>query len=222
MRLRVNYDRAEALIEEHDSQMTKGGLLVRGEPPPGLALFEPIELEVGGHAVPEPIVVKGQVVQVVAGVGVAVAFDPAPLEPAVAAARAGDTKPPPAAAPRNELATKIQLALHGNKDERGRIARDANRMLHPYLLKNPGLGLDEVLAMAKMTTLNPETLCQIASRPEWAQRADIAIALVRNPKLPTTIACDLIEYVSPAELRALAKDARARPQVSAAARKKVL
>jgi hypothetical protein len=224
MRLRVTYDRPEDLVAEHDEQMTKGGLLVRGEAPADLALFAPIEVEFTGSALRTPIVVQGQVVQVAAGVGVAVAFDPAPLAAAVQSARVGTraaiASPPPS--PKNEAAAKIQLALHGNKDERGRILRDPNRMLHPYVLKNPNLGIDEVLSMAKMTTVSPDALAQIAERPEWAQRPEIALALVRNPKVPTPLACRLVEFVTPADLRQLAKDTKTRPQVQQAARKKVL
>ena len=59
------------------------------------------------------MVVEAQVVQVIAGIGVAVAFDPAPLAAAVAAAR----NPRAAAAPaKPDLAGKIQTALHGTKD----------------------------------------------------------------------------------------------------------
>src|SRR5262249_7992808 len=32
---------------------------------------------------------------------------------------------------------KIQLALHGSRDDRAQILRDKNRTLHPFVLKNP-------------------------------------------------------------------------------------
>jgi hypothetical protein len=198
--------------------MTKGGLLVRGAVPPGLALFATVELELTGAALRAPLVLPAQVVQVIAGIGVAVAFDPKPVAAAIAAARAPER--PKAEKP--ELVAKIQLALHGHKDDRNRILRDANRMLHPYVLKNPGLGLDEVLAMAKMTTLSPDALQQIAERPEWSHRPDIAIALVRNPKVASPTAVRLLAYVSPTDLRQLAKDSHTRPAVQQAARKKVI
>ena len=95
-------------------------------------------------------------------------------------------------------------------------------MLHPYVLRNPGLGLDEVLALVKMTTVAPELLKQVSDRKEWAQRPDIAIALVRNPKVPTPTAVRLLDFVSPGDLRQLAKDNRTRPAVQQAARKKVI
>jgi hypothetical protein len=225
VRLNVRYAAAEDFLREHESQMTRGGLLVRGDPPAGLALYDQVEVEIAGDfpALQAPVTVAGQVVQVFAGVGVAVAFDPAPLAAAVAAARSPG---PPAAKPAPtagaEQAAKIQLALHGNKDERMRIMRDTNRMLHSYVLKNPNLGMDEVLAIARMTTLSPELLAGIAERREWVQRPDIALSLVRNPKTPTPVAIKALDHVSPADLRQLAKDSHTRPQVQAAARKKVI
>ncbi|MBI4509475.1 MAG: hypothetical protein HY698_07545, partial [Deltaproteobacteria bacterium] len=67
-----------------------------------------------------------------------------------------------------------------------------------------------------------QVLKQIAERREWAQRPEIAIALVRNPKTPAPLAVRLLDHVSPAELRHLAKDPGTRPPIQHAARKKVL
>jgi hypothetical protein len=221
MKLIVRYERPEDLVAEHDEQMVKGGLLVRGEPPPGLALFQPVELEIAGDFLDGPVVVPGQVVQVFGGVGVAVAFDAAAVSAAVAAAKR-PARPEAQTATKTDTAAKIHAALYGTKDDRLRALRDTNRMLHPYVLRNPGLGLDEVLAMAKMTTLSPDVYAQIAQRREWAERPDIAIALVRNPKTPTPLAVRLLDFVSPADLRQLAKDSKTRPAVQQAARKKVI
>ncbi len=52
--------------------------------------------------------------------------------------------------------------------------------------------------------------------------ADIAIALVRNPKTPVPIAVRLLDHVGATELRALAKDSNARTPIQQAARKKVM
>lgn len=267
MRLRVEYRRAAELVADYDEQIRRGGLLVKGDPPPGTELFSEARLELvtpGGT-----FVAKGQIVQVVRGIGVAVAFRPeevAGLLEAVEAARGGDAPsaarasagasltapatstatptptPPPTPAPtppptptpaptpqdihaRMKTATtaqKIQMALHGNKDERAAILRDLNKTLHPYVLRNPGLQLDEVLAIAKMTTVSPELLKAIVERLEWSQRPEIAIALVRNPKVPVPLALRLLDHVSPTDLRQLAKDTRTRLPIQQAARRKVL
>ena len=252
----MQYDRAQDLLADDEAQFQRGGVLVRVEPPPGLALFETVELEIA-TSFAGSVVVAGQVVQLVPGAGVAVTFDPTGLANLVAAARAPSapafaplsgpatipcepvlpmdegraerappTAMPPASAPRgkpaSDVAARIHAALYGNKDERWRVLRDVNKLVHPYVLKNTGLGLDEVLAIAKLTTVASELLGMIAERREWAQRPDIAIALVRNPKTPTAAALRLLDYVAPADLRHLAKDSHTRPAVQQAARKKVL
>jgi hypothetical protein len=258
VRLRVRYHRLEDLVRDHDEQLARGGLLVRVDPPAGLKQFDQVELEI--VAPRGSVVLPSQVVQLFAGVGVAVTFEPSPvLEAAVNNARhvpaeegpppvhevvdesrRGSTRtirapplfpdvhsesPIPAAAvvkPGQAGPDKMKLAIHGNRDERSAILRDNNPSFHVYVLRNPGIQVDEVLAIAKMRTVGPEVLKAIADRREWAQRADIAIALVRNPKTPVPIAVRLLDHVGTAELRALAKDNNARAPIQQAARKKVI
>jgi hypothetical protein len=232
VRFRVEYHDPAELLADQEEQFVHGGLLVRGDAPPGLTLFEPAELElvIGG----ESIVFPAQVVQILPGIGVAVTFavnDPR-LAQAIEAARSAEPEPEPEAprtpspaeaqAAKVSLAQKIHIALHGNRDERATILRDINKQLHPYVLRNPGLQLDEIAAIAKMSTVSPDLLKQICDRREWSQRPEVAIALVRNPKVPVPIAVRLVEYVAPADLRQLAKDSRVRDPISRAARKKLL
>lgn len=128
-----------------------------------------------------------------------------------------------AARPRvGESAERIQQALRGNRDERAAIMRDGNPALQLHVLRNPGLQLDEIAAIAKMRTVAPELLKQIADKREWAQRPDVAIALVRNPKTPVPLAIRMLDFVSQQDLRQLAKDANTRTAIQHAARKKIL
>jgi len=240
LRLRVVYHRAADLVADEVAQFRKGGLLVRVAPPAELALFDQVELElVCGRS---EVVITAQVVQT-AQDSLAVMFDQKALQAFVAgasddgedadaehsrvvpgaepAARAATS--PGAPVPHGpQLAKRIQQALHGNKDERAAIMRDVNKQLHPFVLKNPQLGADEVLGFAKMATIGADLLAQIAARRDWAARPDIAIALVRNPKLPVGVAVKLLEHVSMADLRQLAKDTRTKLPIQQAARKRIL
>lgn len=255
MRFRVVYGAADELVRDHDQQMVRGGLLVRVPPPPTLAPFAKVTLEL--DALGARIALPGEVVQLFAGMGVAVGFAPTPeLTTLVAKARtapaggaparhelAAQPEPEPelltladdtdadegdsdapgrAGSQRSGAAAKIHKALHGNRDERAAILRETNRALHVYVLRNPGLGLDEVLAMARMTTLSADLMKQLAERREWISRPDIALALVRNHAVPIPIALRALDHVSPAELKALAKDTRVREPILRAARKKVI
>jgi hypothetical protein len=117
---------------------------------------------------------------------------------------------------------KVQIALHGTKEERMLLLRDGNRLIHQYVLKNPRIQIDEVATIAGMRTVAPELLKQIASRREWAQRPEVALALVRNPKTPVPLAVKLIDFVPLQHLRQLAKAGSVKPPIQKAARKKVL
>ncbi len=120
------------------------------------------------------------------------------------------------------LSEKIQMALHGSRDERNAILRDKNRTLHPFVLKNPQLSLDDVIAMAKNPQLAPDMLKQIGDRKEWLQRGSVALALAKNPRTPPDIAIRALDYVPNDALRAIAKGVGAMPHVVQAARKKVI
>ena len=239
-RFRVRYQPDTALVRDFDEQFVRGGLLVRVDAPEGLAQYDAIVLEVGVSS--ERFELKAQVVQIIPGQGVVLAFDeqelPAAFVAAVESARAAavdgapaehdfasesDLDEPVRAAPAGSMAArKIHLALHGSKQERMKIMRDGDRTLHGYVLRNPRLRLDEVAFIAKMTAVSPDLLKAIAERRDWVQRPEVAMAIVRNPKSPVSLAIQMLQYVAPAELRRLAKSSSARMPILQAARKKVV
>jgi hypothetical protein len=235
MRIVARFETAAALAAEAEPQLPKGGLLVRGAADDGLTLFAPVELAVTCGAA--EVVVDAQVLQIFPGIGVAVGLE-VPARDAIAALARGTSPPtasgptasgptasgPTASGPRPaaEMLAKIQRALTGDRDARMATLRDPNRAVHVHVLRNPGLTLDEVAAMARMTTVAVEVLTQLAQRREWGHRPEIAIALVRNPTVPVPIAVELVSHVSEADAKLLAKDGRTREPIARAARKRVL
>jgi hypothetical protein len=119
-------------------------------------------------------------------------------------------------------AAKIQMALHGNRDQRNAILRDTNRTLHPYVLKNPQISLEDILAIVKNAQSSPELLKQVAERREWFQRPQVALALARNPKSPPEVAVRALEFAPIDAVRQMAKGNGVLPHVAQAARKKVI
>ena len=120
------------------------------------------------------------------------------------------------------LARKVQIALHGDKNQRAAILRENNRMLHGYVLRNAQIQLDEVVAIARMSTTSADVLAFIAGKREWAERSEVAAALVRNPRTPVPLAVRMLDHVNPAELRQLAKQQSLREAIQRVARKKVI
>lgn len=238
IRFRVHYHGLADLTADHDEQLAHGGLLVRVEAPEDLKLFDDVELEI--ETAVGTFEVGAQVVQIFPGKGIALSFSidgnagllgaveagrsqggaeaAAPEHMVVAAAR-GATESAPG---RSDAAAKIHEALHGNKEERARIMRGGDRNAHRYVLRNPGLGVDEVTFIAKMTTVSSDILKAIAERQDWAGRPEIALALVCNPKTPVPLAIQLLKNVAPQQLRRLAKTGNLRMPILQAARKLVI
>ncbi len=141
---------------------------------------------------------------------------------------------PPAAAPRAQPtadaqswdslspADKMRLAQHGDRDERGAALRDKNRTLHPHVLKNARITIEEVVAIARNPQSAPDLLKLIAERSDWMGRSQIAEALARNPKSPNDVGIRALAGCSAEALRQMAKGTGAPPHVIQAARKRVL
>jgi hypothetical protein len=225
---RVIYRDPAELVEVR-AQMARGGLLVTGVDTAGLELGAPVMLEVvlpGGRVAAGAV----EVLHVFPGTGVAVSVTAGIVAAVEAAARApGATAPPPAAVPPAPAAPatlssadKIQLALHGNRDQRNAILRDPNRSLHPYVLKNPQFGVDDALAVARNGQASPDLLGLVGERKEWLSQPQIALALAKNPKTPPTVAVRALDHVPVDALRHLAKGTGAPPHVVTAARRKVV
>ena len=243
---RITYQRYAEVKTDLD-QLARGGLLVKVADLTGLELDTPVSIEL---VLPDGarLAADAKVLHTFPGVGVAISVGPALLEEVRRHAGAGradagagdahherlgtDTEAPPVARTRTTTsgqsadtlsqAEKIQLALHGNRDQRNAILRDSNRTLHQYVLKNPQVNADDVLAIAKNAQMTPELLKMISDRKEWFQRPQIALALARNPKTPPEVAVRALDHVPMDALRQLAKGTGAMPHVVAAARKKVV
>jgi hypothetical protein len=117
---------------------------------------------------------------------------------------------------------KIHMALYGSRDERNAILRDRDRTLHPFVLKNPQLNSDDVVAIAKNAQVTPELLKLIGERKEWVQRPAVALALARNPRTPPELAVRALEFIPLDALRQIAKGTGVLPHVAQAARKKII
>jgi hypothetical protein len=251
LRFRVTYHSTEHLLADVAQQVSRRGLLVR-VPVASAERGEPVELEIATPVGEAKVAANVLQVLPVLGVAVELdpaAFVPlaeAAREHAVAGGppeheRVVDVltttiddedddaaepepvrRPNPTATQAQLNAQKIQLALHGDKNQRMAILREQNKQLQSYVLRNPGLQADEIVFLAKQATTSAELLAQIAARREWAERPEIAIALVRNPKTPVPLAIKMLDHISASELRNIAKQQSVRDAIQRAARKKLL
>jgi len=117
------------------------------------------------------------------------------------------------------IAEKRQAALHGGKELRFLVLKDSNKTLHPFVLSNPAIALDEVEAISRMTSVNPECLHRIAK--DHTRSPNIVRNLVKNPKTPLIDALALVDKLALADVRAIAKGGSVRNAILMAARKRV-
>lgn len=246
LRIRVTYAHAAELRRTLDEELARGVLLLKITPPEGLEFRAPLAIELvskGGA-----LALASEVLTILPGVGVAVAFPleklaearalvaATPAEPEGPAVHEIVTGEPPLAggnvaadnaaagnaAARKSFADKVHIALHGSRDDRAAILRDQNRQLHPFVLKSPLITVEEIVGWAGNAQVSAEFLKLIADRKEWLSRPAIAQALARNPKTPPEIAVRALEYVPLEALRQMAKGVGALPHVVQAARKRIL
>jgi hypothetical protein len=116
---------------------------------------------------------------------------------------------------------KRQNALHGRKQMRMLLMRDRNKTIHPFVIKNPAITLDEVEQIAKMPSVNPDVLRTIARSKEWTRSTTVCRNLVRNPKTPMKEALMLLPKLPLSDVRAMAKGGNVRTAIQQAARKKL-
>jgi hypothetical protein len=138
--------------------------------------------------------------------------------------------PPERKVPRN-LAAEIQtmavgerlkLALKGNRDARQILIRDASRIVQRFVLLNPRITDDEIIALAKNRSIDRELLDQICKRKEWLANYQVKLALATNPKTPLPLAVRLVPSLLPRDLRALAKSKNVPAAVNGLAKRLVI
>src|SRR5262249_46906532 len=120
------------------------------------------------------------------------------------------------------VAERIKLALHGNREARMLLLRDPNRLIRRFVLQNPRLGDDEIIALCKNRNADDELLRVIAEAREWTKNYQVRHALVTNPKTPLTIALRLIGSLQDRDVRTLAKSKNVSATIATQAKRIVL
>jgi hypothetical protein len=105
------------------------------------------------------------------------------------------------------VAERIKLALRGN------------RMIRRFVLQNPRVGDEEIIAIAKNRSADDELLRLIAESREWTKNYQVRISLVSNPKTPLTLSMRHIHSLNDRDIRMLAKSKNVSATVANAAKR---
>lgn len=102
-------------------------------------------------------------------------------------------------------AEKIILATKTDRSERGVLIQENDPQILYYLLKNPRITTEEVLRIAKMTSISAMAADLIAKTTQWSANQEIRSALVNNPRTAPSLALKLLATLSEREVRHIAK-----------------
>ncbi|HSE39944.1 MAG TPA: hypothetical protein VLH08_04200 [Acidobacteriota bacterium] len=101
---------------------------------------------------------------------------------------------------------KIRVALLGNKEERTLLIRDPSRQIASLVIKNPKLTDSEMDNFASMRNLDSEILREMAGSRTFIKRYNVIITLVKNPKVPSASALNLLKLLRDMDLRNVEHD----------------
>ncbi|MCC6766042.1 MAG: hypothetical protein IT293_15400 [Deltaproteobacteria bacterium] len=117
------------------------------------------------------------------------------------------------------VSEKIKLALRGNRDARMLLIRDANKMIRRFVLQNPRIGDEEIIAIAKNRSADDELLRTIGESREWTKNYQVRVGLVTNPKTPLVLSLRFLSGLNERDVRMLAKSKNVSATVSTAAKR---
>jgi hypothetical protein len=106
---------------------------------------------------------------------------------------------------RLSVGDKIKLALIGNKEARGMLIKESNKVVVKNVLENPRVTDDEVISYAGNKNLSAEVARIVASKKKFLKTFKVKCALVENPKTPVPAVMKIMPGLPEHILRELAR-----------------
>jgi hypothetical protein len=98
---------------------------------------------------------------------------------------------------------RVKLAIKGDREARGILVRDANKIVATAVVHNPRLTDHEVENIAAMRTIAEEVLRLIGMNRQWARSYPIIHNLARNPRTPMATAVHILPRIRTKDLKAI-------------------
>ena len=99
---------------------------------------------------------------------------------------------------------RVKLAIKGDREARGILIRDSNKIVATGVIHNPRLTDHEVENIAAMRTVAEEVLRLIGMNNSWARSYTIIHNLARNPRTPMATAVHILPRIRTKDLKAIA------------------
>jgi len=104
------------------------------------------------------------------------------------------------------VSAKIQLANKGNKEARGILIRDSNKLVSVSAVQSPRITGNEIEMIATMRNVHEDVLRHIATNREWSKKYAIFHNLLRNPKAPAEYCISFIVRMNQKDMKSLSQD----------------
>jgi regulator of extracellular matrix RemA (YlzA/DUF370 family) len=101
---------------------------------------------------------------------------------------------------------RMKLAMKGDREARGILIRDSNRVVATAVVQNPRVTDQEVENIAAMRTVADEVLRLIALNRNWARSYPIIHNLVRNPRTPIPTVISTLPRIRTKDLKNLTQN----------------
>ena len=101
---------------------------------------------------------------------------------------------------------RMKLAMKGDREARGILIRDSNKVVCSAVVKNPRITEQEVENISAMRTVAAEVLRLISMNRSWARSYPIIHNLARNPRTPIPTAMGILLRIRTKDLKQLSQN----------------
>ena len=117
------------------------------------------------------------------------------------------------------IVQKVKLARLGNKEARGLLVRDRNKVVAVAAATSPRLTDNEVVTFAQSRNVCDEVLRLISNNRQWTRNYKVKLALATNPKTPQPTAMKFVNFLQESDLRWVVKSKDVPTAISTHARR---
>ncbi len=101
---------------------------------------------------------------------------------------------------------RMKLAMKGDREARGILIRDSNKVVCSAVVNNPRITEQEIENISAMRTVSAEVLRVIALNRSWARSYPIIHNLARNPRSPIPTVVNLLPRIRTKDLQGLTQN----------------
>jgi len=98
---------------------------------------------------------------------------------------------------------RVKLAMKGDREARGILIRDSNKVVATGVIHNPRITDHEIENISAMRQVADEVLRIIGNNRQWARSYPIIHNLVRNPRTPMATAVQILPRIRTKDLKSI-------------------